>query len=1001
MDSGQGIELQGLETLARKRRYSDLAKAIAQADPSPEPGVADGSDVLDALLGGEGLASDEARTALASKLHRLERHALSLRLLKSVSPSGLLHNRSALSVMMRASKELQDWDAYAMALWHLSDFEPTTCNKNLLKLLFLYHNLGHQTRALAIARLYVDGLLPDLLRCWELGEDGLDPEARDRLARMPELLRTGFAPYMAVLVPAVLDSLAFRAPLVFRAPESGSRRQPNPADAVLLELLALTADAATEVAQWQSIVEFLETNLPLEGLDKKAVFEVIRIGTACALSAGMAESARSWLLTLPTIDPEFMDTASVLLSYLKTGKGALADDVMWPQHLPDDLLGFVPAAQRGAFLIWLCKVGPARRPEHADWLQAQWSRVPEGNQLELLNMLIASDQLDLARSFVGHVSDAILEASLKQKQLTQVFRRAIDGWKLYGAEMLFDAIIARADLGLTNLLAGAEIKGLLGKHDEARRLLARLPDEEQTQTGVVRVHSRLGLAGPLERIAADAEARAEALLEEQDSKKLVNVVTTLIELGRIERSEQLLTRFVAKGNMRKRTLMTTKSEPIDIALYQWSARTKELLDDYDGAINAYRLYAMLGSRDEHYLAGMARCLFMQGVHERAMELIDLQASRATEDGRRKFHHVAYHIHLTRGEFDRAFEGYRYRGVSTDLRNLVGEQVYPEPAAQGDHAGGAGRQHLFLSEFGPGDELRFASLYDELSHSTGQATITCDPRLEPILKHSFPAIEFIPVRRWRREMINELGPGDYPARDKVGRISLAMLMDNTIIDALPRFDRVSLVLDELHTHRRTRQDFHRRPYLRIDPAVQDHWQRRIAERAQGRIVVGLSWRSMLQSSARSVFYTGIEDWRALFARPDVMVVSLQPGARPDEIALAEAAGGIEVFGDLDLKDDFMGVGAVMRACDIVYAPATTALELAGAVGANGVLLSMNEYTRWRLQPDGRDIWHGSVTVRHRPASQRAGAFVADLCRELDRDSLRRMQAPLGRSGAGDG
>lgn len=189
------------------------------------------------------------------------------------------------------------------------------------------------------------------------------------------------------------------------------------------------------------------------------------------------------------------------------------------------------------------------------------------------------------------------------------------------------------------------------------------------------------------------------------------------------------------------------------------------------------------------------------------------------------------------------------------------------------------------------------------------TVTCDPRLHLILSQSFPAIEFIPLRRWRRAITNELSVDDYPARSRVGSIRLAVNMDNRIVDTIEEFDRVAMVVDELYARRKTREDFHRRSYLRIDPEIQVAWNQRVAELAQGRIVVGLSWRSMLQSSARSIFYTGVEDWWQLFSRADVMVISLQAGARPEEISLAEQAGGITVFDDLDLKDDFMAAGAV--------------------------------------------------------------------------------------------
>jgi tetratricopeptide (TPR) repeat protein len=756
-----------------------------------------------------------------------------------------------------------------------------------------------------------------------------------------------------------------------------------------LDLLSLMLDAATQPIEYQSILNIIVIYLPQKKLQGTDVYRVNRLRICCALALDRYELAKSLILQCQSLSSDHAFTAAMLLDFIDGSDIVNTEKSNWPEDLPIDLLEFLPPLRRSEFLYWLYKLGVITSRKETLWLRQQWSKMCDENNFEILNIAIANDNLDLLALLTSLLSDETLNQIMKRKQFVNVFRVAIQNWKLRGGEKLFDEIQARVAPSMGALLNGAEIKGLLGKQAEARTTLASVGALERMQLGVIRVYNKLNDTEALKMISAHIELRAAESINHQDSKVLGQLITSLIELNRVEVADRWLAKFI-EGRASQSPMESSCPESEVLTLYRLFARTRELLDDFEGAIRAYSQYSHLGSQDTHYFTGMARCLFMQGHHDQAMELINKLPSRATDEGKKCFNHIAYHILLNLGELESAFEGYRHRPIADDLRSIVGSHVYSYSDVE---LPSAHKNQLLLTEFGPGDELRFASLYNELALTSNSTTVTCDPRLEAIFNYSFPAIDFFPVNRWRRNLTNELKIDDYSKRDRVGSVTLATSMDNQVIDILPNFERVSFVLDNLTTYRKTRDSFHRRPYLKVTPEIQNFWNRRISERAQGRIVVGLSWRSMLLSTSRSIFYTGIEDWKTLFARPDVMVVSLQTGAKSDEIALANSAGGIEVFDDLDLKDDFMSAAALMLACDIVYAPATTALELAGAVGANAVLLSMNEYTRWRLQPDGRDIWHGSVTVRQRPAKQRASDFVSDLCRELNHRTLSRLKMPL--------
>jgi tetratricopeptide (TPR) repeat protein len=945
---------------------------------------------LDELLTSDAFSSDDVRIKLATQLYKLEAFELTVHVLNSISQAELSVNKKPWTVLLRTSKALQDWRLREISLWKLSSFESTKCNKYTSALLTHYRRVGNENAFTEVAKVYSDSFISDVLRTWELS----DQHSVDLLNDLSMRIHTDLSSDKRELVSFILDALTFQLPLVHRASRPKSENIANPSFDLLLEVLNLCSSIAPDALQWEKLLSVIEAELLHDNTSRQVAFPVIRVCTSYALNAGKQQVAIQWIRKLHSMGSHFGMVSSLVEDFVTDATRVPLDFVNWREEFTTELTDFVAYNQRIDFLVWLSPSATVESPKHTNWLYRQWARVRDDKLIETLNALASKGRSDLAASLLESKRNALNPENCDQAEVSQMLVKAIENWQLFGGEMVFDAISTLQQAPTSVILKGAEIKALLGKHKEAHNLIDSLPTTGTSKFEIVRVCSRMGYSSKLDRIAADAEALAENLVKGDDRESFLDVLNTLIELGRIEIADELLAKFISE-----RTSQVPNDsrhlEPADREIYRLFARTRELLDDFDGAITAYRQYALLGSQDSHYFTGLARCLFMKGHHGQALELIDKLAFRARDDGRKRFNHTAYHILLNLGNFEDAFEGYRHRPIVADLRKIAGTKVcldrdmkLPSPTDR----------QIFLSEFGPGDELRCASLYEELSLSAKTTAVTCDPRLETILSYSFPTINFIPVTRWRRTMSNEVKFGDYPKRDRVGSIALAPCIDNHIMDALPNFGRASFVLESLSSYRKVKDDFHRRSYLKVTPDVQSFWTQRLAERAQGRIVVGLSWRSMLQSTARSIFYTGIEDWQSLFARPDVMVVNLQTGAQPDEIAFAKSAGGIEMFDDLDLKDDFMGVAALMRACDIVYAPATTALELAGAVGANAVLLSMNEYTRWRLQPDGRDIWHGSVTVRHRPANQRASDFVAGLCQELNYETLRQVQTPLMELGA---
>ena len=63
----------------------------------------------------------------------------------------------------------------------------------------------------------------------------------------------------------------------------------------------------------------------------------------------------------------------------------------------------------------------------------------------------------------------------------------------------------------------------------------------------------------------------------------------------------------------------------------------------------------------------------------------------------------------------------------------------------------------LSIFGPGDEIRFASIYNLLKkyYSFNNIIIACEPRLYDLCCRSFPQLQFVSVKRLRHNQSFDL------------------------------------------------------------------------------------------------------------------------------------------------------------------------------------------------------------------------------------------------------
>ncbi|WP_376959930.1 tetratricopeptide repeat protein [Azospirillum sp. A26] len=215
---------------------------------------------------------------------------------------------------------------------------------------------------------------------------------------------------------------------------------------------------------------------------------------------------------------------------------------------------------------------------------------------------------------------------------------------------------------------------------------------------------------------------------------------------------------------------------------------------------------------------------------------------------------------------------------------------------------AGRRLLVWREQGVGDEILFASCYEEAMRRAGRLVIECDRRLVPLFTRSFPGADVRPESADPRDADLQIAAG-----------------------SLPRLLRADL-----------KRFPARSSWLVPDPALVERWRERLAALGPGQgpgLRVGIGWRSQLMTADRKAAYVMLEHWEPLFAVPGLVYVNLQYGDCEDEIRATEERFGVTIhrWADLNLKDDFDGAAALTANLDLVISPAMSAGELAGALG----------------------------------------------------------------------
>lgn len=241
--------------------------------------------------------------------------------------------------------------------------------------------------------------------------------------------------------------------------------------------------------------------------------------------------------------------------------------------------------------------------------------------------------------------------------------------------------------------------------------------------------------------------------------------------------------------------------------------------------------------------------------------------------------------------------------------------------------------LVFGEQGIGDEIRFASMVQDLIDRGASVTFECTAKLQPLFARSFPAATVRP----------------FPVPGEASEQGL---------------DAFDIVLPTGSLGRHLRMGAERFPVrdrlLLPDPARVAALRERI-DVLGPQPKVGICWRSRASGRTRAEYYPDMADLGPVLTLPDVIFVNLQYDDCAAELAEVRQRFGVDVhvIDGLDLFDDLDGSAALTAALDVVVSANTSVATIAGGVGRPTVEFHGRPVPAG-YPIDGHDPWFPSVT-----------------------------------------
>jgi tetratricopeptide (TPR) repeat protein len=284
------------------------------------------------------------------------------------------------------------------------------------------------------------------------------------------------------------------------------------------------------------------------------------------------------------------------------------------------------------------------------------------------------------------------------------------------------------------------------------------------------------------------------------------------------------------------------------------------------------------------------------------------------------------LHLTLCQFGQGWKLYEHRWQSNSSKSVPLKSSKPRWAGQ--KMSGA----LFVwAEQGVGDHVFYCSMLKSLIAMHSKLIVSVDGRMLPIMRRSFPGIEFVDQKSPPQEV-------RYDYQIAMGSLGEWLRPDVASFSQQPN------------------------SYLVADQARAKTLRQKI--NAGGKKVCGISWISKNDSIGE---FKSLElaDLLPILRNPEYVFVDLQYGDTSKERAKLEEEHGIKVvkLQEVDNFSDLDGLTALIEACDVVCTVSNTTTHFAGAIGKETLLLApyaLGKIWYWHDEQDV-SIWYPNVRI----------------------------------------
>lgn len=236
------------------------------------------------------------------------------------------------------------------------------------------------------------------------------------------------------------------------------------------------------------------------------------------------------------------------------------------------------------------------------------------------------------------------------------------------------------------------------------------------------------------------------------------------------------------------------------------------------------------------------------------------------------------------------------------------------------------EHLFIwSEQGVGDQIVYLSLLPQVQKEGDKITVMVDARLHPVLRRSFPDVEFV-------SQIAKITGIDY-------HIPMGSLPSQFIYD-----------LKDIPAYRATN-------YLKADPSKVQAIREELKD---GRKLIGISWASGAPRIGNHKTIP-LGELTPVLSLPDTKFVSLQYGNPYAEIFEVEQKTGcrVHVLPHVDNQNSFDDFAALITACDEIVTVSNVTGHFAGALGKPTMLFDSNKLWYWNNREGNQNLWYPTV------------------------------------------